>query len=264
MNGLVHPLVDVGLAAGVALAAWRLRTLTLSGAMAATLVGWAHATGGGVIGTTALLTFFATSTVLSRIGKRRKEALGFEKGGTRDAAQVLANGGIAALAATLMGLFPGNRVMLAAMLGALATANADTWATEIGSLRGRNPRRITDWKPARSGESGAVSAAGTAAALAGALIVAAVGAGVTGDIGLLIAATIAGFTGALLDSLLGATVQAMRRCPSCDARTEAREHCGVSTVHAGGLRWMNNDAVNALATLAGAILAAGVVRLLNL
>jgi uncharacterized protein (TIGR00297 family) len=263
MNGLVHPAVDLGLAAGVALVAWRLRALTVSGAVAATLVGWAHATGGGVIGTAALLTFFATSTLLSRIGKRRKEALGFEKGGTRDAAQVLANGGVATLSAVGIGLWPGNAMLLATMLGALATANADTWATEIGSLWGRNPRRITDWKPARSGESGAVSAAGTAAALAGAFVLAAVGAVVTGDIRFLLTATIAGFAGALFDSLLGATVQSMRRCPSCDARTEAREHCGVSTAHAGGIPWMNNDAVNACATLAGAILAAGVVWLLN-
>ena len=94
MNGLVHPLVDLGLAAAVALTAWRLRALTVSGVAAATLVGWAHATGGGVTGTAALLTFFTTSTLLSRLGKRRKEALGFEKGGTRDALQVLANGGL--------------------------------------------------------------------------------------------------------------------------------------------------------------------------
>lgn len=261
MNGLVHPVVDLLLAVGVAGAAWRVRALTFSGAIAAVLVGWAHASGGGTVGTAALLTFFSTSTALSRLGKRRKDSLGFEKGGTRDHAQVLANGGAAALAAVWIGVQPESQLALASLLGALATANADTWATELGSLLGGNPRRITNLQPARPGESGAVSVVGTLAALAGAALVAIVGGALSGRWGLLPVVAIAGLAGALLDSLLGATVQAMRHCPNCGARTEAKVHCGVETSPGEGWAWMDNDRVNACATVAGAALAAMLARI---
>ena len=149
----------------VALSAWRVRALTPSGAVAAAGVGFCHLAFGGWLGAGALLAFFGTSTALSKLGKRRKDALGFEKSSRRDALQVLANGGVAALCASLG--------WTEAMLGALAAANADTWATEIGSLFGGTPRKITTLKPAAVGESGAISLAGTLAALAGAALIAA-------------------------------------------------------------------------------------------
>ena len=155
-------------AISIALLARRLRALSLSGAVAAAVVGFLHAGFAREIGISALLTFFCTSTLLSRLGKRKKATLHFEKGGERDAAQVLANGGIAALCALFFFWYP---LMLYAMLGALASANADTWATEIGSLWGGTPRRITTLKPAQTGESGAISLPGTLAALLGALLI---------------------------------------------------------------------------------------------
>jgi uncharacterized membrane protein len=67
---------------------------------------------------------------------------------------------------------------------------------------------------------------------------------------------LAGVGGALVDSLLGATVQAVYLCPRCDVLTEAAVHptCGTRSVHQRGLKWMTNDAVNLLATAAGAII----------
>ena len=89
-------------------------------------------------------------------------------------------------------------------LAALAAANADTWATEIGSALGGRPYDLRTGKPAPPGTSGAVSLPGTLAALAGAALIG-LFAGDGAGWGVV---TAAGFGGAFLDSLLGATVQA--------------------------------------------------------
>ena len=65
-----------------------------------------------------------------------------------------------------------------------------------------------------------------------------------------------GIAGALADSFIGALWQSRRRCPKCDALTERAVHdCGTSTVAAGGLAWLDNDGVNALCTIVGALAA---------
>ena len=65
--------------------AWRGRALTVSGAVAAACVGFCHLAFGGWLAAGALLAFFGTSTALSKLGKRKKATLGFEKSGQRDA-----------------------------------------------------------------------------------------------------------------------------------------------------------------------------------
>jgi uncharacterized protein (TIGR00297 family) len=218
-----------------ALGAWKLKALTPSGAVAAAGVGFCHLAFGGWPGAGALLLFFATSTALSKLGKRKKEALGFEKSSRRDALQVLANGGVAALCACI------DQPLM--MLGALAAACADTWATEVGSLFGGTPRKITTLRPARPGESGAISLLGTLAALAGAGLLAAL-AGRS-----YLPVLLGGFLGSLVDSLLGATLQAQWK-DSEGNFTEIK-----NGPPARGWSFMNNDAVNFLATLVGALLA---------
>jgi uncharacterized membrane protein len=56
--------------------------------------------------------------------------------------------------------------------------------------------------------------------------------------------------------LVGGTLQGCFQCPSCNQPSEWRVHrCGSATRRTGGVAWLNNDAVNAIATLGAAGLA---------
>src|SRR5207248_1511948 len=95
----------------IAALAWRRGSLSPSGALAAVATGAIIYVGGGAVWFAALIVFFATSTLLGRVSAARKAVIKreFEKGDTRDAFQVLANGGVAAAAALGMLLAPDAR-----------------------------------------------------------------------------------------------------------------------------------------------------------
>ena len=143
---------------------------------------------------------------------------------------------------------------------ALAAATADTWATEIGAFSPTLPRLLTTGRQAPKGTSGAMSVLGTVGGVVGAWAIAllawaleprAIGQGAAGVI------ASAGIVGMLVDSLLGATLQGVYECPQCSARTERREtvcHDPVRLIR--GRPWLDNDAVNFVATLAGAAVGA--------
>jgi uncharacterized protein (TIGR00297 family) len=201
-----------------------------------------------------LLAFFIPSTAISRLGRARKrELVDIGKHGPRDAMQVLANGGVAAAAAVLSHWF--GAPLLAAFAGAFAAASADTWATEIGTLAKGAPRSILSFKPLPPGLSGGVTWQGSAAQVAGAVIVALVAALV--HVSPFWPVVIGGIAGSVADSLLGATLQTLRYCPQCQRECETNPHaCGTATVVRRGLKWFDNDAVNFMATLIGGLVAA--------
>lgn len=226
----------------------------MSGAIAAFIIGAITFGIGGWQAALVLFAFFIPSVALSRIGKRRKrELVDIGKQGARDAWQVAANGGIAA-AALLLGPHFG-AAAFAAFAGAFAAASADTWGTEIGTLARGTPRSLFTLKPVSTGLSGGVTWQGTLAEIAGALVVAAIAAGL--HIAALSSIAIAGVAGAFLDSALGATAQSLRFCPSCQRECEINPHaCGTPTQLRRGFAWFENDAVNFAATACGAVIAA--------
>lgn len=280
----------IGLLLGifVASAAWKASALNLSGALTAAVLGMIIFGLGGLGWAILLLTFFISSSILSRMFKKRKAALEekFSKGSRRDAGQVLANGGAAGLFVLLHTAYPQAAWPWLAFAASLASANADTWATELGTLSRATPRLITTGKPVEPGTSGGISLAGTLAALGGSLLVALLavifwqGQVITlppDSPGWLLALFssplpsldvgnalfwfavigLAGLAGSLLDSLLGATLQAIYLCPHCQKETERHplHICGTPTTLLRGKHWMNNDWVNIFCTLAGAALA---------
>jgi uncharacterized protein (TIGR00297 family) len=259
---MTHVLLGLVVAACIAFAARAARSLTTSGAIAATIVGTLAVTAGWNWGALLIL-YFVSSTVLSRLGRARKEERTCSivaKGGQRDAIQVLANGGVFAGAAIAMLVLPHVK-WIALGAGSLAAAAADTWATEVGTLYGGTPRSILSWRPVPAGTSGGVSLIGTFAALAGAVFIAilVINLGWTTELATVVA--VGGIVGAIVDSLIGATVQARRWCDACERETERPTHdCGTTTRPLRGLPWLDNDVVNFLSNVAGGILAAVLTR----
>jgi len=226
----------------IAYLAYRAHSLNQSGAYAAAFTGTVIFGIGGWQWAILLLTFFITSSALSRAFRVRKQGLNekYSKGHQRDAGQVFGNGGIATLFAALHFFFPGSLWSWLGFAAALAAVNADTWATELGVLNPGSPRMITDLrKTVEKGTSGGISVIGTLAALAGAGLI-----GVLATFlgprptsistGLII--TLAGLAGSLFDSLLGATVQAIYYCPKHNKETEQHpiHTCGTPTTQIRG------------------------------
>ncbi len=246
-------LIGIVLAAAVAFGAFRARALAASGSVAAFVVGAITFGAGGWQAALVLFAFFLPATLLSRIGKARKCALvDVGKHGARDAWQVMANGGVAAIALLFAPRY--GAAAFAAFAGAFAAAAADTWGTEIGTLARGTPRSIFTLRPVATGLSGGISWQGTLAEAAGACVVAAPAAVL--HLAPFLPVAIAGIVGAFVDSVLGATAQALRYCPSCERPCETDPHaCGTPTVLRRGFAWFENDAVNLAATVCGALVA---------
>lgn len=250
--------------------AYRLRSLSGSGAWSAFAMGTCYVGLGGPLWFGVLLAFFVSSSFWSKWKRRHRSKANAErkyaKTGGRDAVQVWANGGAGLLLCAAYSVWP-QPALVFAFVGVMASVNADTWATEIGALSRRAPVSVVTWRPVAAGTSGGVTPLGTAAALAGAAFIGAAAALLAGaplaygaaaaaaappaPWALLAAAAAAGLAGALADSLLGASAQAMYRCAVCGGETERAEHCGAETRRVRGLSWMTNDAVNLLSSLLG-------------
>lgn len=247
----------------IASAAYRAKSLNRSGALAAVAVGTVIFGMGGWQWAVLLLTFFISSSLLTRAFNKRKSNLDekFSKGGQRDAGQVFGNGGLATLFAGLTFFYPEDPRLWLGFAAALAASNADTWATELGVLNPHPPRLITHPKQiVEKGTSGGISLVGTFAAVAGAGLIGFL-AGLLNPDGIswstMFLVTLAGLLGSLFDSLLGATVQAIYRCPTCDKETEQHpiHSCGTPTEQIRGWRWLDNDWVNFGCGAFGAVVA---------
>ena len=119
-------LLGLLLAISVSFLAYRAHSLNRSGALAATIVGAVVFGIGGWSWAVLLLTFFITSSALSRLFKKRKQGLDekFSKGHERDAGQVFGNGGVATLFAALHAVYPESILPWVGFAASLAAVNA--------------------------------------------------------------------------------------------------------------------------------------------
>jgi uncharacterized protein (TIGR00297 family) len=251
------------LAVVIAFLAYKARSLSKSGAWAAALIGTIIFGIGGWEWAILLLTFFVTSSALSRAFKKSKQGLDekFSKGHERDAGQVFGNGGVAAFFAALHFFLPESHIPWLGFAASLAAVNADTWATELGVLNPHPPRMITNLrKVVEKGTSGGISLIGTLASLTGSALIGILAASLhpaPAPVSIFIIITLAGLAGSLFDSFLGATVQAMYYCPAEKKETEKHplHTCGTETIHIRGWKWLTNDWVNFACGAFGAIAA---------
>jgi uncharacterized protein (TIGR00297 family) len=252
------------LTAGIAWLAWKFKALSLSGAVGAWLLGTVVFGIGGLEWMMPVIFFFLTSSLFTGVGKKHKKILEtvFEKGGRRDIFQVFANGGVG-MFAILGYYFTGHAVWYMIFLGSIAAATADTWATELGTFSKRAPVSILTFKKVEMGTSGGISFIGTFGAFIGSLSVVMLGWAMWSwrqvdllswqQVSIII---LAGLLGSVVDSILGATIQAQYRCPQCGKITEKRNHCDISGIPlVRGYETINNDRVNFLCTLSGGLLA---------
>jgi uncharacterized protein (TIGR00297 family) len=194
-------LAAVALNAAVAVAMGALRVVSRSGAAAGGVVGAVILACGGLGAYGLLWAFFLAGTVATKLGYRRKAALGLAQAdsGRRGAAHVWANC-----------LVPAALLLLAApragYAAAFAAALADTLGTEIGTLFGRRPFSPLTLRRLEPGTPGAVSVPGTLASLAGAaaIALAALALGVVAGPRAAVAVAAGGFLGALVESVVSA------------------------------------------------------------
>ena len=219
--------------AGLAGAAYVARTVNRSGVVAGFLVGFFIYAFLDWRGYLLLFAFFVIGSACTKLGYRKKEAakLAQENKGRRGARHALANAGVATACAAFAALTSHPVLFALAFAGAFATAAADTSSSEIGQLIGRRTYLATSFRPVPRGTEGAVSLEGTLTGVLAAAVIAALGAA----LGLypwkgVLPIVFAAFLGTTFESIVGAALE--RR------------------------RLLDNEALNFLNTLVGALAAA--------
>jgi uncharacterized protein (TIGR00297 family) len=148
--------------------AWRLGLVSRSGAAGGAIVGFLTVVFGGWRRYGLLWVFFLMGTAATKLGYRRKAQAGLAEAnqGRRGAANVVANCAVPT-AFLMFGFLP------ACFPAAFAAALADTFGTEVGTLYGKRAFSPITFRSLPAGTPGAISWPGTAASLAGSVLMAA-------------------------------------------------------------------------------------------
>ncbi len=161
-------------------------------------------------GLLALMTFFFFGNMVTKYKYSTKVKLGVAESnkGRRSIKNVLGNG-LGPLIFAILYADYHNTIFLLGFSGAVATACADTFSTEIGQARGK-PRLITTLKKVPVGTNGGVSFSGFVGAMLGSGLVSI--ACLTFRLAIepqlfFLFCFLSGFIGGIADSILGATVE---------------------------------------------------------
>ncbi|KAI7829157.1 integral membrane protein DUF92-domain-containing protein [Kickxella alabastrina] len=271
----------------------RKRSLSKSGALAAAFVGLATVSNDNVMFTAVLLAFFISSSYCTKYQAREKMKIdpSYAKASERDWKQVLCNGGVGSVISLVYQYYFDGRhpedltreqrqlmVLLTwAYIGFYSCCAADTWASELGTLSNDWPILITTFSPVPPGTNGGVSRLGVLSSFAGGAAV-----GLAADIALWVQyfgayrsgvmpkipynmlASILGTVGSLIDSLLGATIQASylvdKRAVSDLSASELKRLKGAQLI--AGRNIISNNMVNVLSSVSTTVIAMLLLKLL--
>ena len=233
--------------------AYKRASLNMSGFIAATVLGTGLYYFGGLWFSIIMVAFFVSSSILTKFKNYNKESLDKlnEKGGNRDYMQVFANGGVGLIFAVLHYFYP-SPVILLAYAVSFAEATADTWASEVGVLSKSRPVSILNFKPLEKGMSGGISILGTGFAFLGSSFIGCIYfiasiityKDIKQSFIYAILCVLIGFIGSVIDSILGASVQAQYYCEDLKTITEKKEYKGKPNKLIKGISFVNNDVVN--------------------
>ncbi len=253
---IIQIITGIILAFLISIFSYRLKFLTFSGSFAQFVLGSLIFGLGGLKWAVPILVFFILSSLLSKLRKKKNPGVEtyFEKTGTRDVFQVLANGGIGGILIIINQIYP-SELLYVVYVSSLAVFCADTWATEIGTLKKVKTVNIINFKSIEQGVSGGISIYGFIGTILGAFIIPLSSLSwVSKNIFVfMLIVTVAGVIGSVADSILGALVQAQYKCSICGKITEKRFHCNRHSFLIKGISWFNNDIVNFTAGLAGGL-----------
>src|SRR4051812_27895785 len=119
------------------------RKLTVPASLLAALIGFLIVAGAGYPGLIMLGAFFIMG-VLATSHKKELKANADQQ--QRTASQVFANGGVAAILATIAWFHPSREELNLMMAASLASATADTLSSELGMVYGRNFYNVLSFK----------------------------------------------------------------------------------------------------------------------
>ncbi|KAJ1397054.1 integral membrane protein DUF92-domain-containing protein [Ochromonadaceae sp. CCMP2298] len=279
------------IALGLAISGKRKKSLSTSGAISAIFVGYVAFACSYRFGAILIL-FYYSSSKLTKFKQDYKAKIeeDYAVGGQRNWMQVLASSLLATVVAIAFYLLCGEdqgmsfaapsehdiwvevaglslqqstlaSYLWTAYIAHYCTANADTWASELGVLSANNPRLVTTlfWREVPRGTNGGMSGVGTLASAAGGLFIGCVffaGAALvpssSAQYPVLVYSLLCGLLGSLVDSLLGASVQATYYCTERKCIVK-RDGTGQGTqgsiVRICGSDVLSNEAVNLLSIM---------------
>lgn len=249
-------LISLGASSMLALLAIYKKALTPKAVLLAWVLSVVITFCGGLASFAVLAATFIFTILAGKIGHTRREIEKsmHAKTGKRDAVQVFCNVGVGAFLLLFYFLTEDSPFLLSYGV-VMAASLGDSLASELGILAHAEPVDICTFSRTQRGLSGGVTLLGCFASLLGAALI-----GLTyvvcipGGLYQLLFITAGGFTGAVIDSILGSRLQVKYQCPICGGLTEKKWHCDTDTRRYRGFTCINNDIVNFLSNLSVALL----------
>ena len=227
---------------------YKIKVLSISGYFGSITLGALIVLFGNTVQFILIAMFFVLSSIINLIIK--KYTARRSKNSHRNILQVLCNGGVA-IFICIYEYFNPNPINIYLYAATVAAATSDTWATEFGKLSKSKPISITSFQPIEHGLSGGITMIGLFGSMLGASIIGlAAYLLINSKLILIFGVVFSAFLSALLDSLIGDTLQGKFQTKS----GTIIEQMQLDTILISGYKIIDNNLVNFIATMAGPLL----------